>query len=209
MMDLSEMLRTQYDEFVDLLQTWPSFDLLKTKFCHLEAIVEHERLVKSVATVCDKMNAMRAVSDCKQDDCNLGLKCDQDDSVDSGCVRDDGGTDGTVGNKSEQNDRKPEFEFDRDVDNKCGQDDRNPETNCNRCDSLDNECKQDDCKPLLDCNQDDGKPELNEGNLRTDSHREYFEKNNEELLRPKTNYLTEDSFAEILKVNNQKLLDLL
>ena len=58
MLDLSELMMTQYDEFVGLLQSWAAFDLWKAKFCHLEAIVEHERLVKSVATVCAKKNSI-------------------------------------------------------------------------------------------------------------------------------------------------------
>ena len=192
MLDLSELLRTQNDEFVDLLQTWSAFGLLKTKFYHLEAIVEHEKLVKSVATVCDKKNAIanklqavglfaevsadaccKAVSDCKQYDCNLGLKCDQtelncnpDSTVSNECKQDDSKfeiRDVTVDSKCEQDDRKPktscEIEYEQDdckseftcsqnytVGNECRQNDRKPEVHCDRDDTKDDNCKQDDNK---------------------------------------------------------------
>ena len=197
MLDLSELLKTQYEEFVDLLQTWPAFDLLKAKFCHLEAIVEHERIVKSVATVCDKRNAIANSFTKKKDECNLGLNGGRD-SMDSEC----GHGDSETGNGCEQDDSESEPKSEpkhvgakcgRDdaVDDRCEQDDRKPETNCNRYDNtLDNVCKQDDIKPMVNCKQDDTvdneckkddckpKTELKQGDLT-----EMFRKNNEELIR--------------------------
>ena len=168
-------MRTQYDEFVNLLQSWAAFDLLKAKFCHLEAIVEHERMVRSVATICDKRNAIAninistentleavgLVADVSADVCskavsnfNLRLECDQDDSVDRECVQDDGKTDRTVGNECEQDDRNSELDCDRVgfVNNGCGQNDWKPETNCTG--TLDDGCEQDDCN--IGCTFDTG-----------------------------------------------------
>ena len=205
MFDLSELLKTQFDEFVGILNT--AFDqreftestnlILKTKFCHLQAIVEHERLVKSVATVCDKANAITNHEIIKKPtedtleavgnfgDCSSVDSCEQDDNE---CWRDDSKAD--------------ETNYDcKSDDIGCEQDDCKPDLSCGRDDiTFGNECEHDDHTPAAvscdrddtgntNCKQDDSKPELNGGNLKTD--------------------LTEDSFAEILKVNNQKLLDLL
>ena len=188
MLDLSELLKTQYEEFVDLLQTWPAFDLLKAKFCHLEAIVERERIVKSVATVCDKRNAIANSFTKKKDECNLGLKGGQG-SMDNEC----GHGDSETGNGCEQDDSESEPKSepkhvgakcgqDDAVDDRCEQDDRKPETNCNQYDNTyDNDCKQDDIRPVLnratvdneykkddfkpkkDCNQDDNECEQDAG----------------------------------------------
>ena len=85
--------------------------------------------------------------------------------------------------------------------NECEQDDCKPDLSCGRDDiTFGNECEQDDHTPAAvncdrddtvntNCKQDDSKPELNGGNLKMD--------------------LTKDTFAEILKVNNQKILNLL
>ena len=166
MLDLSELLRTQYDEFVALLTGLDILCipacLLKTKFGHLQAIVEHEKLVKSVATICDKRNAIANSFTKKKDEC-LELNGGED-SMDSKCGQGDSKTelncrldDGTVGSGCEQDDNKsepkhvgPKCGRDGTVDDNCEQDDRKPETNCNQYDNTyDNDCKQDDIRPVL------------------------------------------------------------
>ena len=182
MLDLSELLKTQYNEFVDLLlktQYNEFVDILKTKFCHLRAIAEHERLVGSVATICDKKNAIaniKASNKCEQDDREPETKCERDDGRhETNCNRNDSfcnGREHTVGggcNECEQDDRKSELDCGRDgfVDNECGQDDGKPETGCDEFDTLENECEQDDCKLLAGCDQDVTKFELKEGDSKT------------------------------------------
>ena len=195
MLDLSKLLKTQYDEFVALLTGLDIMCIpaciLKTKFGHLQAIIEHERLLRSVATVCDKRNKKKQdeiiYEICKKpNEDTWETNCDQDDTVGSKCGQ-------AVGNKSEQDDSKSELECHRDstVDNEFKWDGHKTKTNCNQYDIIDNECKQDDCKsmenchrdttvdsgckmddckPKVDCNQDDyeyeqddGKPELSCG----------------------------------------------
>lgn len=199
MLDLSELLKTQYNEFVDLLlktQYNEFVDILKTKFCHLRAIAEHERLVGSVATICDKKNAIANIkaggkvgNKCEQDDREPETKCERDDGKhETNCNRNDSfyndreqddckpllncDRNTTVErgcNECEQDDRKSELDCGRDgfVDNECGQDDGKPETGCDEFDTLENECEQDDCKLLAGCDQDVTKFELKEGDSKT------------------------------------------
>ena len=167
MLDLSKLLKTQYDEFVSLLTGLDILCipacLLKTKFAHLQAVVEHERLVKSVATICDKRNQNKIIIKPNENTLEtVSFDCDRDDSVDGECGQDESKTelncnlDGTVGNDYKQDDGEsgPECFREGTVDNECKQDDHKPETNCKRNDTFDNECEQDDCKPMVNCLQD-------------------------------------------------------
>ena len=182
MLDLSELLKTQCYEFVDVLNKFvdsvnslhkmPSDDyagsilseavMLKTKLSHLQAVVEHEKLV-------NRVNAIAIIKKPTENTMKAGSYYNRSsvDNCDRGCRHDDSGTGGAVGNKCKQDDSKSGLDRDGFVDNKCGQDDRKPETDCIRHDTLKNECEQDDCKALVGCNQDDTKPELKEDNLKT------------------------------------------
>ena len=213
MLDLNKLLKTQYDEFVALLKDPPllaSMPLLKTKFGYLRAIVEHERLVSSVTTVCNRRNtiANKAFDDRKQDDCKHKMDCNQNDKEckqddrkpDSCCSRDD-----MVGNECRRDVSKPEMICNRDVTTmnvSCKRDDRKPELNESNLKTIgtkeENEacCGQDDCKletncaDTLDdeCKQDDCKPlmDCSQDDTGTELKKgdltEIFKKNNEELL---------------------------
>ena len=151
MLDLSGLLKTHCDEFVDILKTNSGLGLatvlptLKTKFGYLQAIVEHERLVKSVTTVCDKRNTIANRLNTRHSNSAQGGKQDE-------IIQD-------VTKKPTENK----------LDTRCKQDDRKPETDCDQCDdTLKNECEQDDCEtlPVYGCNQDDTKPELKEDDLK-------------------------------------------
>ena len=213
MLDMSELVKTQCNEFVDILNKFvnsvnslhktPSAVyagtilskavILKTKLCHLQAVVEHEKLVKSVAIVCDRRNAIKptentlkagsyhddrsSVDNCRLDGGDLGLGCGHDDSE--------------TGNKCKQDDPKSELDCNRDgfVDNRCGQDDLKPETNCNQYDS----------KSLVGCKHDDSKPELKEGDLKT------------VLIKDRLTEILQNgctTFNELLE-NNEKFIHLL
>ena len=136
--------------------------MLKTKLSHLQAVVEHEKLV-------NRVNAIAIIKKPTENTMKAGSYYNRSsvDNCDRGCRHDDSGTGGAVGNKCKQNDSKSGLDRDGFVDNKCGQDDRKPETDCIRHDTLKNECEQDDCKALVGCNQDDTKPELKEDKLKT------------------------------------------
>ena len=165
MLDLTELLRTQYDEFVNTL--WgqsvliPEFvAILKTKFGHLLAIVEHERLVKSVATVCEKRNTIAnkfIITKTNRLKCFTNKKAGIQDEI--------------IHEIMEKQTENTLESIDSEADGtECGQDDRKPDTNCN---------PNDDCKPLLNYNRD--------ATVENDDFSQVENRCEQDVRKPKTN----------------------
>ena len=179
MLDLSKLLRTHCDELVALLTGLDIQNscLLKPKFSHLLAIIEHESLVKSVATVCDKRNQIKQdeiiheiIKKPNENTLATVARTEVDDTDDNKCKHDDSKSE----SKFIRDDHEPETNFNQNqydtLDNcnqddtlcnklRCEQDDCKPETNRKRFGNLDNKWKNDDCK-LRVVKQDDDKPDL-------------------------------------------------